>query len=295
MNVEDLRRFLVVARTSHITEASEILGLPQSTVSRSILRLEQEYGCPLFDRVGRRVRLNTQGETLREHAQRALDELEAAAQSLAGVRDPSRGVVRLGYLSSLSTWLIPRLLRDFRKSRPLVDFLLRQDSPEALAQAVRERGLHLAIVSPRPPDRVFAWQRLHIEQLCLTVPDSHPLAMRQEVQLEEVAHERFVLLRTATSIREVVEDLASRAGLSLDVTLRSDEITTVRALVVAGMGLTVTPVPIGHRRIFPEEGLVEVPLSDHGAAREVGIIWHRQVRLSAVAERFIDHASTQRA
>lgn len=290
MNLDDLRRFLVVAQTSHITEAAELLGLPQSTLSRSIMRLEYEYGCRLFDRIGRRIQLNPQGETLHEYGARIVAELDAAAESMAGERDPSRGIVQLGFLNSLATWLIPPLLRDFRQGRPFVDFALRQDSPETLAQAIRDRRLHLAIVSPRPADRVFEWRPLHTEQLCVTLPVGHPLAKRRRLRLEQITDERIVLLRSATSIRETIENLANREGLSLKINLRDDEINTVRALVVAGIGITVSPRPVGMHQVFAEQGLADVPLSDRGATREIGVIWQRQVRLPAVAERFIEYA-----
>jgi LysR family transcriptional activator of glutamate synthase operon len=290
MIVEDLRRFLVVARTSNVTEAAEILGLPQSTVSRAVIRLEEEYGFPLFDRIGRRVQLNLQGEALREHAVHAIEQLDAASESIAGARDPDRGVVQLGFLNSLATWLIPDLLRGFRSTRPLVDFVLRQDGPEALVEAVNDRHVHVALVSPMPQDRGLNWAKLHTEQLCVTLPSDHPLAGRDRVRLAEVESEPLILLRPATSIRETVAGLAARAGLRLNLSIRDDHVNTLRALVVAGIGLTVSPIPIGHPQAFAERGLVDIPLEDEGATRDVGITWHRQVRLPAVVGRFIDYA-----
>jgi DNA-binding transcriptional LysR family regulator len=291
MNVDDLKRFLVVARTSNVTEAAELLGLPQSTVSRAIIRLEAEYGFPLFDRIGRRVQLNLQGEALREHAVQAIEQLDAASESIAGARDPDRGIVQFGFLNSLATWLIPELLQGFRSTRPQVDFVLRQARPESLIEAVNRRSIHVALISPRPEDRGIAWEKLHTEELCITVPVDHHLATRDHVLLSEVGREPLLVLRSATSIRDTVADLAERANLNLNLLMRDDRVNTLRALVVAGVGLTVSPRPIGKAHVFSDRGLVDIPLRDEGATREVGLAWHRQVRLPAVVERFIEYAT----
>jgi LysR family transcriptional activator of glutamate synthase operon len=289
MDTNDLRRFLVVCSTSHVTEAADILRLPQSTVSRSVLRLEEELNTPLFDRIGRRIQLNSAGETLREHASRVLQEVDAAASALAGVRDPSRGTVEFGYLHSLGNWLVPELLRTFHEERPLVHFALTDGRQEALTEALRERRLHLALTSPRPTDRALAWEVVHSERLCVTVAESHPLARRKSVSLADIQNEQILLPRFSTSIRDAILRLAEQAGVELNLTLRSDRVTTLNSLVYAGYGLTISARPRGHRTTWDVRGLRDVPLTEAGATRDVGVTWHRQAALPAVAEAFIAH------
>jgi DNA-binding transcriptional ArsR family regulator len=126
VNLDELRWFLDLADTEHVTDAAAALGISQPTLSRALARLEDQVGAELFDRVNRRLVLNAYGRIMADHARRATAELDAAVERIAALRDPDTGTVRLAFLHSVSSWYVPELLRRFRAGAPHMRFDLYQ-------------------------------------------------------------------------------------------------------------------------------------------------------------------------
>ncbi len=98
MDLDELHWFVTLAETEHVTDAAAELGISQPTLSRALARLEARIGAPLFDRVNRRLRLNTYGTILLDHARRSIAEITSATERIAALRDPDTGTVRLAFL-----------------------------------------------------------------------------------------------------------------------------------------------------------------------------------------------------
>src|SRR5438128_2585190 len=103
MEIAQLKWFLQVAEGHTVTAAAEELHVSQPALSRGLARLEHELGAPLFDRVGRVLRLNSNGEALLDAARRAVNALDTAARTIGKAADPTSGTVRLAFLNTLGT------------------------------------------------------------------------------------------------------------------------------------------------------------------------------------------------
>lgn len=283
MDLDDLRAFVVLADLEHVTEAAAALHMPQSTLSRTLARLEAELGVPLFDRPGRRLRLNGYGRVLRDHARRALADLDTGTRRLASLRDPDAGSVRLGFVGSLGTWLVPRLLVHYRRRITGTTISLTAAASDVLAEMLLGDRLDLVLLGPRPADPELGWVRLHEELLCLSVPRGHPLARRTSVHLAEAAGEPFVAYQADTGMRQISDELCRAVGIDPAVTLESSDVATVDALVAAGMGVALRPTARGDAQ---PAGVVHVPLAEPLARREIGIAWMRDRTSSAAVTRF---------
>jgi DNA-binding transcriptional LysR family regulator len=286
VNIDELRWFLALAETEHVTSAANRLYLTQPTLSRALARLERELGTALFDRDGRRLRLNQYGRILREHATRALAEVDTARHRIEALTDPDTGLVRLSFLHSLGTWLVPDLVREYRAHAPRVRFALSQDVAEVVVASLREGRTDLALTSPRPDGEDLAWHPVHRERLCLAVPPDHRLADRQRVPLSALAAEPFIVLRADTGLRRITDELCHDAGFEPTVALDSSDLATVRALVGAGLGIAVVPEP--HLGDEPN-GPVYLQLTDTSAHRTIGLCWAARRPLPAPVVAFRAH------
>lgn len=151
-----LAYFEAVARHEHVTRAAQELGVPQSTLSRAMVRLEQDLGVALFARRGRTVALTPAGRTFLGSAERALAEVEKAADSVRADADPASGRVAFGFLHTMGSETVPALIRAFRADHPGVRFQLVQNYGEAMLERLRAGKLDLCLTSPVPdaPDLV---------------------------------------------------------------------------------------------------------------------------------------------
>ncbi|EHB58737.1 transcriptional regulator, LysR family [Mycolicibacterium rhodesiae JS60] len=284
MHLEELQWFVVLAETEHVTEAAAELGVSQPTLSRALTRIEEKAGAPLFDRVGRRLRLNEYGRIMLEHARRSIAEMQAAVDRIAALRDPDTGRVRLAFLHSLANWYVPEQLRRFREAAPRIAFELFQGPAHEVALRVRDGGADIAITSPRPDAAAFVWHRLYVERLCLAVPVGHRFAARSRVSLSAAADEPFVALEKPLGLRLLTDDLWAEAGIDPEIVFEASEIPTMEGLVAAGFGVAVVPVP----RDRADARVVHVPLSNARAKREVGLAWRRDRPLVPPAARFTE-------
>lgn len=104
MELRHIRYFLAVAEESHFTRAAEKLHVSQPTLSQQIRELEAELGAPLFDRIGKQVRLTAAGEIFREHAQKAANEIQEARVALGELEGLKRGEVTVGVVQTVNTY-----------------------------------------------------------------------------------------------------------------------------------------------------------------------------------------------
>ncbi len=145
-----LVHFAGVARTEHVTRAAQEMNVPQSTLSRSLARLEEDLGVHLFARHGRTLSLTPAGRTFLASVERALGEIERAADEVRADADAATGKVAFGFLHTMGAETVPGLLHAFRADHPKVRFSLVQNYGEAMLERLRAGELDLCLTSPSP-------------------------------------------------------------------------------------------------------------------------------------------------
>lgn len=280
METSVLRFFIAVAEGATVTEVAEESFVSQPTVTRGLQRLEAEAGAPLFDRAGRGLRLNGNGQALLAAARRALADLDGAVAEIAAYRDPAAGTVRLGFLSPLSNWLLPELLGEYRRRFPRVSFALRQDGAARISAALAEGELDVLITIPGGGQPGVRWEPLFDEDIVLVVPASHRLASASAAPLPAVADETFMILAAGYGLRTVTENMCAAAGFRPRIGFEGHDYTTLYGLIRAGCGVGLFP---GQPQL--PEGLRQVPLSP-AARRTVGVAWCEGNHRSAAADAF---------
>ncbi|WP_245234538.1 LysR family transcriptional regulator [Streptomyces flavochromogenes] len=263
-----LAYFAAVARHEHVTRAAVEMGVPQSTLSRAMVRLEQDLGVTLFARRGRTVSLTPAGRRFLAAAERALAEVERAADTVRADADPTAGRVAFGFLHTMGSETVPGLIRAFRVDHPGIRFTLVQNYGEAMIERLRAGDLDLCLTSPVPDAPDLVARRLDEQRLRLVVPDDHRLAGRKRVRLAEAADETFVTLEPGYGLRRITDDLCADAGFKPRIAFEGEEAETLRGLVAAGLGVALLPPPA-----VPRPGVVELTVTAPRAVREIGVAW----------------------
>ncbi len=289
MQVQELRWFVAAVQTPNLTRLSETLHISQPALSRSLQRLEQVVGLELFDRIGRSVAPNEFGHALAVSVSRALDELDTGLEDVREAGNPERGEIRLAFLHTLGTWLVPELIGAYRTDHPNVRFRLSQNSAQIMLGELLAGRHDLLLTGPRPDDPLIGWRELLTEPIRLAVPPDHRLAARRRVRLSEVADDPFVTVSQETGLRAVVDELCERAGFVPRVAFEGQDVETLRGLVSAGLGVALLPARPGAPATPP---LLSV--SDAGAERSIGLAWHRERYRSPAAVAFADFVVARR-
>src|ERR1035438_283771 len=211
INADLLRTFIQVARLEHLGRAAEALQNDQSTVSRKIVRLEHEVGVPLFERVGRSIRLTKAGRRFVGRAERILSEMRDAVAEAAGTVSAESGEVHLGWLRSAGARWLPERLARFLEQYPGVRFILEEGTTGEVASGVLDGRFDLGILGPPPTNSPeLEIVPLFRERVSVVVPAQHRLVGRSSVTLHDLADEPLILPRSRSGLRRVIDDAFSR-------------------------------------------------------------------------------------
>lgn len=295
METDSLRWFQLVADGATVTEVADLSLVSQPGVSRALARLDAQVGAPLLRKSGRVLRPTHAGTVFKRHVDALLHELDDGLAAVQELVDPERGTVQLAFQLSLGTWLVPRLISQFRAEHPRVEFRFLQSQDALGSSLVADGRIDLEITARRPRNPAVRWEPLLTERLALAVPPGHDLAGRERVALADAADAEFVALDRGWGLRTQFERLCEAAGFAPRVVFESDDLTTVRGFVSAGLGLAVLPDDGSGPARPAYDGTRLIPLTDEGAAREVGVAWSQERRRLPSAELFLAFVLTKAA
>ncbi|MEE6137758.1 LysR family transcriptional regulator [Mycobacterium sp. 050128] len=284
----DYEWFLTLAELQHVTAAAQQLHIAQPTLTRMLARLERRLGVQLFDRHGRRLTLSTYGRIFYQHARRAQLELDSARREIADLSNPAAGEIRLGFLSSFGSIVVPRLIAAFTEVSPRVTFSLEEGAAESISDRVLEGYIDVAVVSPRPQRPTLAWRSLFRQRLGVAVPRDHRLSGATAVSMTDLADEPFITMHPGFGMRQLLDELCAAAQFQPRIVLESANLTTNAGLVAAGLGISLTPIDGSEHA----PGVCILHLADADGYRDIGMIWDSSRPLSRAARDFIASAAT---
>lgn len=233
MELLQLRYFLMVAKMGHMTAAAQKLNVSQPVLSKSIHRLEEELGVPLFDRVGRRIQLNDHGKVFQKNITSVLKLLDYSVQE---VQDLERQgmyeiCIQVAAIASLST----QLIRDFAALHPNVTFKLEQNETHSIWD--KEEELDLLLTSARKEDMLPNSVTLFSEEIALGVSINHPLSRYDSIDLSQVQNENFIDRRPDNNFRKLTDAFCREAGVRRNISFECDSPDMVLSLIQGGMGV----------------------------------------------------------
>ncbi|GEK35323.1 LysR family transcriptional regulator [Kurthia sibirica] len=282
MEWQQLEYFQMLAKIQHMTKAAELLSISQPALSRSIARLEDELGVPLFERRGRSISLNRYGELFVKRVHNIMLEYQAGLSEIQQIIDPNHGEVSLGFLHTLGTNVVPDVIRHFREEHENIHFSLKQNHTHLQLLALQNGDLDLCLLAEMDVEKPIQWRELWRENLLAIVPSDHPFASKSSITLAELATESFVLLKKGYALRIQIDELFTENNVTPKITFEGDEVATVAGFVAAGLGVSLLPEgdDMNHSKV------TSIPLEDVTAERVIGMAWSEGRYLSPAAKKF---------
>ncbi|GAA0548930.1 hypothetical protein GCM10010172_33610 [Paractinoplanes ferrugineus] len=279
MELRQLRYFEAVARLGSFTRAAEQLHVAQSAVSAQVRALESTLKVELLTRTTRRVALTEAGELFLARCRRVLDELDSARDDLADLAAVLTGRVAVGATAVVGGYDLPGALARFHTRFPGVTLNLRSGLIAELLTDLDEGVVDLVVgpVHTDLPSR-FSAHRIAQERVVLIVPPAHRLARgKGPVPLDDLRDEPFVCLPAGSGLRSILDEAAP---FPPRVPFETHSPASIRDLVAAGLGVALLA---GTAAEAPGAGVVIRQLQPAPAHPEIGVIHHRDHRMSAAA------------
>ena len=284
MNFGHLRTFVAIADAGGVHRAAARLHLSQPAVSRQIQTLETDLGVPLFDRIGRRVQLTSEGEDLLRRSRRLLAEAQSLTERASALKKGESGILRVGATTQVIESILAIFLDRFRALYPGVEVQLVEEGGTNLPRQLERGHVQLALMAVE--DERFDFRLLHPAYGLAVLAKTHRLARHRTLDVAELADEPLLLLRGGFASRDWFEAACSVAHFRPRMLLESAAPHTTMALAGSGYGIAIVPSTVQ----IPEGRIRALGLLQGGAAlgRWLRVAWDPQRFLAPYAQRFID-------
>jgi DNA-binding transcriptional LysR family regulator len=299
MELRHLKAFIAVAEELHFGRAAERLHIAQPPLSQQIRQLEKSLGVQLFERSTRSVRLMSAGEALLEHARRIVDGVDEATRAARAGGRGEYGKVTIGYAGASSRFLLPSLARSVRAAYPNLELvMIGQTYANAALSRLADRSLDLGFV--RLPFQVpgLEYRPIEDETLVCVLPEDHPLADQDDVEITDLANEQFVSFPrdAGSTLRTITQQFCLAHGFSPRIVQEAPDSYTLHSLVAAGVGVTIALSSTTH---VQQPGVRYLPLRGESPRFQSALAWHRDNESPAlhtvirVADEFLPRPSLE--
>lgn len=287
--MHQLRYFAKVADLGNVTRAAEACHVSQPSLSQQIAKLERELGQPLFERLGRGVRLTQAGKLFKRYCDQILSLTEDARNRVSD--EPDSGRITLAAIPTIAPYYLPGLLSRFSRECPKARVEIVEETTSQILRLLAEGDIDLAVVAlPIQAEHVHT-KTLFTEELLAVLPSHHPLASKPKVSLKDLVLEPFVVLNEAHCLTASTMSFCARHSASPLVTAKSHQLLTVLELVRLGQGVSLVPamaVPKGR-----DEGREYRSLSGDRPSRTIAVAWNRMRYQTQLFKRFVEFLSAK--
>ncbi|MDF2910587.1 MAG: LysR family transcriptional regulator [Sporolactobacillus laevolacticus] len=242
MEFKQLVTFQRAAEQLNFTRTAEQLNFAQSSVTAHIKALEDEFGVPLFDRLGKTLVLTEAGRKLQRYTNRILALTSEAQRAIAVDKEPT-GTLVIGAIESLCTYRLPPVLSAFKRQCPKVQF---QFSPgvsdkDILDQLIKGKLDAAVLMDACASPDLFMIESLREESSCIVASPEHLLSMKDWVSPEDLYQESLLLTEKDCSYRRKFDAVFSSRGLRTEHIFEFASVEAIKQCVMAGLGVAVLP------------------------------------------------------
>lgn len=234
MEINQIKYFLQAAETQHITKSAEILHIAQPALSRAIHRLEDELRVPLFVPKGRNIILTEYGKYLQKKLEPIIAELDSIPEQLQTMAKLESDTIHLNVHAASA--LITGAIIEYQKNHDGINFQVMQEKENDLYDIGITTKLLYQLPENNTNDTFVCTEKIY-----LAVPNSHPLAKKNRIKLQDVKDEGFISLMGSRQLRWICDRYCAHAGFEMRVVFESDSPAAVQNMIGAKMGVGFWP------------------------------------------------------
>lgn len=285
MELLQLKYFLMLARTEHVSKTAAALHISQPSLSSTIKKLENEVGVPLFTRQGRNIRLSPYGHAYLTYVEQIFTALENGQRTLAVMKGQDDRHLALGILSP---YIWKDLLRAFSESHPSVkmDRYSMEGSNHIKALLNGNVDMYLGALNELS-DRNLTSKVLYEDDMVLLVNKSHPLADKKEIDLRECRNEPFINLSKSTNLQQFISEIYEDAGFVPDSIMECDY-TLRDQMVIENYGVSITTKTSAEN--VDSDQVTALALTCPKKKRILGLVWRKNLVFTPAMKQFHDFA-----
>ncbi len=284
ITLRQIEVFAAIARTENVSRAAEGLAMSQSAASSALVELERQFDCPLFDRIGKSLRLNTTGRGLLPQAE---DVLARAAEIEGFLTGGQLGPLAVGATMTIGNYLATLIVADYLQRHPESRIDLKVANTRHILDGVLRCELDIGLIEGEANDPDLVLDPWLADELVVFCAPQHPLAAAGAASTEELASQPWILRETGSGTRALFDRAIAPRLANLQVRLQLEHTEAIKRAVEAGLGIACLS-RMALREAFRRGSLVELRTPQFDLQRNFYFVRHRQRHVSPASRAFLD-------
>jgi LysR family hydrogen peroxide-inducible transcriptional activator len=281
MTLSEFRYIVAVAKELHFGRAAESCFVSQPTLSVAIKKIEEELGISIFERHQHDISVTPIGQEIVKQAALILNETNNLKEIAKQNKDQLKGELKLGVIYTIGPYLLPKLIPLINKKAPNLILLIDEDYTKNLGPRLKSGEIDVAILSNPFEEPGIETEILYKEEFQVALPATHPLTKKKKLKPSDLSDDTMLLLKSGNCFRDQITELCPNCINStgekntIQKSLESSSIETIRQMVAAGVGITILP-GLSTETVNGLNNLLEYrPFSNPVPSREVIIAYRK--------------------
>ncbi|MGN0575455.1 MAG: LysR family transcriptional regulator [Ruminococcus sp.] len=234
MDFMQIKYFLEVADSQHVTKSAKKLHVAQPALTKSIHRFEAELGVPLFTHKGRNIILTEYGRFLRDKFAPVMQELEAIPEQLKTKIALENETIHLNVLAAST--LITEAIIEYKTTHPNINFQVFQNTKDELYDIGVTTRMFYNFSEENAENKFVCTEKIY-----LAVPNNEKYRGVSSIELTEVKNEGFISLFGSRQLRYICDKFCENVGFEPKIIFESDSPAAVRNMIAANIGIGFWP------------------------------------------------------
>ena len=283
LTLRQIEVFAAIARTENVSRAAEILAMSQSAASSALVELERQFDCPLFDRIGKSLRLNSTGRGLLPQAE---DMLARAADMEGYLAGGVLGPLAVGATLTIGNYLATLVVAEYLRRHPASKVQLHVANTHSVVEQLRRYELDIGLIEGEVNDPDLLLEPWLDDALVVFCAPHHPLAALEEISSAQLAEQKWIVRERGSGTRALFDRVIAQALPELHIQLELEHTEAIKRAVESGLGVGCLS-RLALREAFRRGSLVEIKTPQFNLNRHFYFARHRQRTLSPAAQTFL--------
>lgn len=291
MEIKQMKYFVEVVKNGGMTRASKHLYIAQSTISKNIKSIEDEFNVTLFDRRKKHIILTDIGQIFYDKCVEALAILDDLSLEMDDVTNIERGHIRLGVSAIMDVRLFTESLNQFHSMYPNVTYEVVEGGGKAVEFYLNNDEIDVGITTLPVDDDIYHAVPLYKEKLMLVVDKNSKYAKQSAVYLGDLKNERFIMFHDDYYIKDQIIESCRKVGFHPKVVAKMAQITFIENMILDGIGASILPESIVS---ILNKDITGIEITGADVNWNLGIIWKKESYINYVTREWINFLKSYR-
>ncbi|MBE9409163.1 LysR family transcriptional regulator [Staphylococcus epidermidis] len=288
MEIKQIKYFVEVVRQGGMTQASEHLYIAQSTISKAIKNIENEYDITLFDRSQKQIKLTDIGQTFYDNSLEFLALFEKLSLEMNDIVNVQKGHIKIGLSPMMNVQMFTNALNQFHRLYPNVTYEVIEGGGKIVENLTSNDDVDIGITTLPVDHTEFHSISLYNEELLLVVSNDHHLAHLNKVDMADLKDEEFVLFHDDYYLKDQIIENCKRLGYYPKTVANISQISFIANMIQQGIGISIVPESLVN---LMGNNVTSIQLENVELSWHLGVIWRKDAYLNHVTRKWIEFIS----